>query len=274
MAKILGLKQLRQKKYEFLENLPEDFEASFGKLVKNFTMTLWGNSSNGKSTMNVEFLKVIMNYGKVLYVALEEGHEATTQINFASLSDDYNGKIEFADHTMTFDELWKKLDKKKSPPFVVIDSIQYWEGFTWEKYKKFKEHFVNKKKKGIVFVSHAEGKEPAGTLAKRIRYDTGLKVFVKGFIAFVGSRYRNRKNFVVWEEGARREWGKDFDKMILKVVEVKEKKKKPTTKKPKNEKAQLPEDKPLEKPGQLVLGEQHVQREGEAVLPEMVKQSA
>jgi hypothetical protein len=223
MAKVIGLKQLRQKKYAFLENLPPDFIESFGRLVKNFSMTSWGHSSNGKTSFHVQFLKVLMNYGKVCYVALEEGTEATTQMNFESLGDEFLGKIEFADHTMTYDELWKKLEKKKSPQYVVIDSIQYW-NITYNQYQKFKERF---KHKGLMFVSHAEGKEPDGKLAKRIKFDTGLKVRVEGFIAFVGSRYRNTKNYVIWEEGARAYWGKDYDKMVQKIIQIKDKKKKP-----------------------------------------------
>jgi hypothetical protein len=44
-AKVIGLKQLRQKRYDFLENLPQDFIDSFGQLVSNFSMTVWGHSS-------------------------------------------------------------------------------------------------------------------------------------------------------------------------------------------------------------------------------------
>jgi len=215
MAKVLGLKQLKQKRYTFIEGLPEEFVLSFGKLVDNLTMTVWGVSGNGKSNFMKQFLQVIMlcNVGKVCYVSLEEGHEASMQMMIEDLPDEFNGKIEFADHTMTYDELFKKLEKKKSPKVIVIDSLQYW-GITYEQYKKFKERF---RKKMLIFVSHANGKEPDGKLASRIRYDSGVKVYIEGYIAFVISRYRNVRNYVIWEEGARGYWGKDFEKKLSKI---------------------------------------------------------
>lgn len=271
MAKVLGLKQLKQKKYAFIENLPEDFTLSFGRLVENFTMTIWGISGSGKSNLIIQFLKVIMDHGngKVCYVALEEGHEATMQMSADDIPDEYNGKIEFADHTMTYDELWKKLEKKKSPKYIVIDSIQYW-NITYEQYKRLKERF---KKKAFIFVSHANGKEPDGKLASRIRYDCGLKVRVEGYIAFVISRYRNKKNYVIWEEGARGYWGKLFQKKLNKIQTIDEKKKKSNTTKSKlNEKASLPQDNALVKSSELVLGEQpDAQSEGEGILSQLAE---
>lgn len=216
MAKVLGYKQLIQKTYNYLDNLPPEVIHSFGKLTSNFIMIIWGLSGNGKSNMIMQLLKVFMSYGNVLYVGLEEGFESTMQMNvLRHLNEEsHSGKILFADHEMTYDELVKRLKRKKSPRFIVIDSIQYW-NINYEQYKKLKEMFP---KKSFIFISHAEGKEPKGSTAKSIRYDAPIKVFVQGYIAFVISRYGGNRPYLIWEgnaqEGARHYWGKQFKKIL------------------------------------------------------------
>lgn len=170
-AKILALKQLLQKKHAFLDNLPDNIIYSFGRLTINFIMIVWGQSGNGKSNFIMQFLKALLPHGKVLYVALEEGFEATTQMNAMRqlTEEEHSGKIEFADHEMNYMELVNKLSKKKSPRFIVIDSIQYW-NISYEMYKALKEKF---RKKTFIFLSHAKGKIPDGNTADKIRYDAG-----------------------------------------------------------------------------------------------------
>lgn len=270
MAKVLGVKQITQRKYKFIENLPAEIVQSFGRLVMNFVMIVWGKSGNGKSNLLMQILKALMPHGKVLYVALEEGFEATTQMNVIRHLDvqQHTGKIEFADYEMTYDELVKKLKKKKSPKFIVIDSIQYW-NITYDDYKKLKQMFPQKT---FIFISHAKGKEPKGVTAEAIRYDAPVKVHVEGYVAFIISRYGGHMPFVIWEEGAKKYWGKKYRSVISGIEPDK---KKTTAKKPKNEKTPLLENKLLEQSGESLLGkEPEAQREGETILPELAPQSA
>jgi hypothetical protein len=111
---------------------------------------------------------------------------------------------------MTIDELRKKLRKKKSPRFIVIDSVQYW-FITLKEYWELKKEFG--KKKSFIFISHSEGKEPDGKLAKKIRFDVPVKVHVMGLIAFVKSRFGGNNPFVIWEQGAKEHWGAQFAKV-------------------------------------------------------------
>ena len=207
-AKVIGLKALAAKKYDFLKDLPDWVKASFGDLVSSFIMVIWARSASGKSNFVYEFLAVMLSYFNVLYVALEEGTEATTQIvALRHLNEEkHAGKILFADHEMTYDELVWKLKKKKSPQCIVIDSIQYWD-CNYEKYKALKAMFP---KKAFIFISHAKGKNPDGHTADKIRYDAGIKVFVEGFIAFPQSRYGGNKPHVVFEPGAKKYWKKKY----------------------------------------------------------------
>jgi len=264
MARVLGLKQLLQRKYTFLENLPPEIIHSFGQLTRNFIMIIWGLSGNGKSNLMMQLLRAFMPFGKVLYVGLEEGFEASMQMNvLRHLSEEDAGKIEFADHEMTYDALVIKLKKKKSPRFIIIDSVQYW-NISYEQYKRLKEMFPSK---SFIFISHAKGKEPDGKTAEKIRYDAPIKVHVVGYIAFVVSRYGGNKPYVIWEEGAKKFWGNKYKKTIGPRAKPREE----------NEETPLHKNQPLEEPGQLVLGEsqeQHVERQGEGVLPQLAGEHA
>jgi hypothetical protein len=203
---------LTAKKYKRLKNLPETITSSFGDLTENFIMIVWGQSGNGKSSFLMQLLNILLANGKALYVALEEGHEASIQANVVRSLEKTKAKgaIMFADCTMSYDALVQRLhDKRKIERFIIIDSLQYW-NIDYEKYKALKELFPTKT---FIFISHAKGKTPDGKTADKIRYDAGIKVFVHGYIAFVKSRYGGNKPFVIWEEGAKKHWGEEFDKM-------------------------------------------------------------
>ncbi len=205
-AKGLGLKQLFQKKYKMLEGLPPDIEKAFGQLTEHILMIVYGPSGNGKSRMVMAFIKMLMAYGDVMYLGLEEGHRWTMQKNAAdNLNEkDHSGKITFWDHNMTFDALVEKLRKKKSPKYIVVDSLQYWR-IALAQYKYLKETFPNK---GFIYISHSKGKNPSGKLAVDIEYDVDIKVRVEGFVAFVTVRGSGIRYYIIWEDGAIRYWGK------------------------------------------------------------------
>ena len=75
---------------------------------------------------------------------------------------------------------------------------------TYNDYKKLKEQF---RKKLFVFISHADGKDPAGRSAKSVRYDCNCKIRVEGYRAMIVSRYGGGKPIDIWAEGAARYWG-------------------------------------------------------------------
>ncbi len=198
--KVIGLKQFFQKKYASLTNMPEHLRRSFGELVMNFSMIIWGQSGNGKSNFLYQLIAFLVSYGNVLYISLEEGTEKSAQLTaLRHLNEEtHSGKILFADHEMNFEEAKLYLRRKKSPQFIVIDSLQYW-GITYSQYQELKELFP---KKSFIFVSHAKGKNPDGATAQKIRYDVGIKVHVNGFVAFPICRYGGNRPYIIWEDGA------------------------------------------------------------------------
>jgi hypothetical protein len=211
MAKVLGIKQLLSKKYKIVEGLSPQMRAVVGEIEDAFTCIIYGNSGNGKTNFTIMLCKELTCLGVVLYNSHEEGHGKTVQdLVIRHNLQDYDKKFRFLDNEQ-YDQLYARLKKKHSPKIVVIDSVQY-SGITYEQYKDLKEAF---KRKIFLFISHAEGKEPKGSVAKAIKYDANIKIRVEGLIAFVQSRYGGNKNFVVSEELAKKYWGlKAFKKHL------------------------------------------------------------
>lgn len=71
-------------------------------------------------------------------------------------------------------ELRARLNKRKSPEIIIIDSVQYLDGFNWASFKKLKREYPDKL---FIFISQADraGKDPDGKLAGKIRYDAEIK---------------------------------------------------------------------------------------------------
>jgi hypothetical protein len=210
--KIIGVTQLLRKKFKMIKNLPPDWQDSLGQVEEAFTMIIWGASGQGKSNFIYKLLSVLSIKYSTLYVALEESHSLTTQnlVNRHNLKP-LSGKIKWANHETNLSSLIEYLLKPKSPKIIVIDSLQYFH-ISYIDYKHLKEQFPHK---SFIFISHAKGKNPDGTTASKIRYDCGIKIRVEAYMAFVVSRYGGNKNYVIWEEGAKKHLGiKKFKKLI------------------------------------------------------------
>lgn len=181
-----------------------------GKVDEHFIMIIWGSSGNGKSSFTMTLVEDLSRVGAVLYVSLEEGHTLSLQSNVMRHISPDNKNVRFADHKMSYDALMEYLSKKRTAKTIVIDSLQYWL-IDYRQYQHLKEKFPNK---SFIFISHANGKLPDGKTASKIMYDAGIKIRVEGFIAFVRSRYGGNKNYLIWEEGAKKYWKKDFKKHL------------------------------------------------------------
>lgn len=205
----MGLQQLLDKKYKIREGVPVEITRAFGVLTQQILMFIYGDSSQGKSSLIMMFLKLLLKdvEEKAMYISPEEGHRWTMHTmakNNLSL-DEHGGKITFWDHMMTYEELRAKLRKKKSPRIVVVDSLQYWDMRTKQQWKELTSKFPMV---SFFIISHQRGTKPDGRLAGQILYDVDIKVRVEAGVAFVRARGNGEKKFVIAEELAIAKWGK------------------------------------------------------------------
>ncbi|MGQ1889158.1 hypothetical protein ACT29H_01825 [Thermophagus sp. OGC60D27] len=179
------------------------WKASFGEPERGGSWIIWGHSGNGKTRFALQLCKYLTKFGKVAYNSLEEGASRSMQIAFESeRMHEVSRNIILLDQE-PIDELIKRLKKHKSPHIIAIDSIQY-SGLTYASYKALRAEFPRKL---FILISHADGKHPSGRVAKQIRYDSFVKIWVEGYRAEVMSRYGGGKHFIIWPEGAAEYWG-------------------------------------------------------------------
>ena len=203
MARSLSVADLYKKKYKLFDFDGLWFDA-FDRPETCGVWFIWGNSGNGKTTFVLELMKYLAQFVKVGYNSLEEGSAHTMQKSFRNV-----GMAEVARRVTliegeSIDQISARLMKKHSPQVMIIDSFQYTQ-MTYKQYIEFKQKHRNKL---IIFISHADGKMPAGRSAKSVMYDASLKIWVEGYKAFSKGRYIGATGeYVIWPEGSIKYWG-------------------------------------------------------------------
>lgn len=183
-----------------------DFARAIGTPELTGAWIIWGNSGNGKTRFTLQLAKYLTAFAKVAYNSLEEG----MSLSFKNALVDV-GMMECSRRFVlldkeSIDDLKVRLARQKSPDVIIIDSLQY-TFLTVKEYKSLIDTFRNKL---FIFISHAEGKNPEGTLAKKVRYDAFVKIWVEGFSAKAQSRYGGGEEYVIWPEGYERYWGENI----------------------------------------------------------------
>lgn len=188
-----------------LYDLEGDWLNSFGAMERGSRIMAWGDSANGKSRFALDFLKYFKKFGKVLYYSLEMKDSLALEIALkeagilSGITILKNEPIEVME---------ERLLKHKSPEIILFDSFQYIRNadglpINYARYMEFSEKLANKT---LFFLSHAEGKLPEGRVAKAVRYDVDIKIHVKGYKAFIKSRYGGGEPYIIWEQGAAEYW--------------------------------------------------------------------
>lgn len=202
MRKAISVTQLLNMKKEVFE-FDGAWRDAFSTPERVGVWFVFGNSGNGKTSFTMQLVKYLAQWGKIAYNSLEEADSLTMQNAFRQhgMEDVKNNVVLLCE---PIEELSERLLKKRSPDIVVIDSFQY-AGLSYKAYQKFKELHSTKL---IIFISHAEGKQPSGRAAKSVRYDAALKIWIEGYRAFSLGRYKGEADYyTIWEEGAERFWG-------------------------------------------------------------------
>lgn len=162
----------------------------------------WGHSGNGKTFGCLQLAKYLTTFSPVMYIDLEEGKRKTMKRAMGMVGIKEVARRFYFYSNLTFDEIREKMANRKSPRIVFINSYQYLR-LTIKQYQKFKAEFPNHL---IIFISHAEGKNPAGKAADFVRFDADVKVWCEGYRFFFVSRYGGGEPFDVWPEKAAAYW--------------------------------------------------------------------
>ena len=189
--------------------------ASFGRPELRGTWIIWGGSGSGKTTFTLMLCKYLANFGRVAYNSLEQGLSLSLQKAWERVGMGEAGNSVILLNKEELPELRARLSKRKSPEIIIIDSVQYLDGFNWASFKKLKREYPDKL---FIFISQADraGKDPDGKLAGKIRYDAEIKIKVEGFKAFVTTRYEDAErgeggaDFIIWEHGAAEYWAEQL----------------------------------------------------------------
>lgn len=197
-----GVREMLSMKYDILDFDGEWYNA-FGMPEKRGVWFIWGNSGNGKTSFVMQLCKYLCRFGRVAYNSLEEGVGLTMQNTLKRFGMmDVNRRFLLL-NAESMEQLEIRLNRQKSPEFVVIDSFQY-TMMSFRQYIDFKERHKNKL---LIFISHADGKLPSGRSAKSAMYNADLKIYVEGYRAFSKGRYIGpSKCFDIWPEEAERYW--------------------------------------------------------------------
>lgn len=185
-----------------IERLPfeGDWYEAFGQPQNRGIWFVWGGSGSGKSTFAMQLAKALSICGKTFYDLLEEETDDSDFVERTELCKMQDVADTFNAQRYTLEELDIYLSKRNSPDYVIIDSLPYFLNL-WDEYKAFKKKWATKKV--IVFIGHADGKNPSTELQKRIMYDAKMKIFVSGYLATCKGRTigPNGGNYIIWKEG-------------------------------------------------------------------------
>lgn len=185
---------------------------SVGKPEKHAKWFITGPSFSGKSSLLFELCVAFIAVGVVDYANYEEAGGDSQTVGDKLTKNGLHtqdGKIRLFKAPIesdTHETLGERTGKRDSADFIVVDSIQHAE-MTKKQYLKLTDDFSNtKKSKSLLFVSHWVKNE----FTKFVKHDCDIKIEVIGFVAHVESRFGGNKPYLIWEDGAKKYWGKKY----------------------------------------------------------------
>ncbi len=146
------------------------------------SILIYGGSGHGKTTYALQLMKYMCGFEKVFYNSVEEGLRASfvrsLELNNLKL---VKGKYVF--QSEFYDDMVKRLDRKRQPKIVFVDSVQYcFRGkrdiHYWELTEKFNDTL-------FVFISQMSKGCPKGAIADAIMWDAQAVIKVQDFKAYV-----------------------------------------------------------------------------------------
>lgn len=208
MARAISNKNVLQAKFE-VADFDGEWLHSFGRPELRGAWIIYGGSGCGKTTFVMQLCKYLTRYRRVAYNSLEQGLSLSLQKVWERVGMEEVGSRIILLHKEQLKELRTRLQKKKSPEVIVIDSLHYLRRFNMDQYQALRDEFPEKL---FVFISHEKAGQPKGMMAQNIRYDSDVKIRVEGYKAFFTTRYEvpelreGGADYVIWEQGAQEYW--------------------------------------------------------------------
>lgn len=189
---------LYRKKFNVL-NFTGEWSAHIGKPEVKGSWIIFGNSTNGKTRYTIKMAKYLGNFGRVYMNSLEEGESHSIRTAWEAEDIDSQKDNVYLLDNEPLETVIRRLKMRNAPDMVFFDSVQFMRGFTIEQYAELLDQFNNKL---FIFTSHAQGKDPKGSVADAIYYRSFVKVRVDNYRAFPQSRYGGNLPFDIWPEKA------------------------------------------------------------------------
>lgn len=182
---------------------------SFGKPELRGAWIIYGESGCGKTHFALMLLKYLTDFRpKGAYDTLEQGLSLSFQNAWRDAKMEQVGSKVIVLHKEPIEELRVRLNKKRSPDIIIIDSITALVGFTRPQFSKLMNDYPDKL---FIFIAHEENGKPYPSIAQHVRKLSEVKIKVEGFKAFFTTRFRGDNGegetpFVIWERGASEYW--------------------------------------------------------------------
>ena len=191
MNRAISIKQFVSTKFKTM-TLDGEFKDLLGSPECTSSWIVYGESGNGKTTFALRLLAYLCDYYKCAYLSLEEGMKLTFQQAVIDANLLAKGSRVTLWYDLTLSDLHQKLQEKRAPRIVFVDSCQYLrssEKSTQEITKFDYIELLHKYKDTLfIFISHGKRGEPTGSLANSIYFGSDICIEVKDFEAI------NRKN--------------------------------------------------------------------------------
>lgn len=211
MGKQIPNRQIGKTKFKAVD-FEGEWKASFGRPELSGSWLVYGGSGSGKTTFMLQLAKYLSKFDKVAYDSLEQGLSLSFQKAWERVKMiEAGNRFVLIEKENTKKDIWDRLAKRRSPNIIIIDSVNYMYQFSKKDYNDLLNNFPQKL---FIFVAHEKNKQPMGSVANFIRYNSDIKVHVEGYKAFVTTRFEDREKkeggepFVIWEQGASEYWAK------------------------------------------------------------------
>lgn len=208
MGRALSNKNVCDARFETAEFTGAWLE-SFGRPELRGAWIIYGESGTGKTHFALMLMKYLTRFAnRVAYDTLEQGLSLSFQNSWNDAEMQDVGSSAIVLDKETIEELRERLDRKRSPSVVIIDSITALVGFTRAVFTKLINDYPDKL---FIFIAHEENGKPYPAVAQHVRKLSEVKMHVEGFKAFFTTRFKGDKGeggepFTIWEQGATDYW--------------------------------------------------------------------